>query len=87
VLQGFAIGFLGTALGTGLGLLASWILHRFQIIEIPADVYFIDRLPVSVHIGDVSVIVGASLLISLLATIYPAIQASRLEPVEAIKNG
>jgi lipoprotein-releasing system permease protein len=87
VLQGFAIGFLGTALGTGLGLLASWILHHFQIIKIPAEVYFIDRLPVSVHIGDVFVIVGTSLLISLLATIYPAIQASRLEPVEAIKNG
>jgi len=87
VLQGFAIGFLGTALGTGLGLLVSWILHRFQVIQIPADVYFIDRLPVSIHIGDVLLIVGMSLLISLLATIYPAIQASRLEPVEAIKNG
>lgn len=86
VLQGFAIGFLGTALGTGLGLLASWILHRYQIIQIPADVYFIDRLPVSVHIGDVLIIVGASLLISLIATIYPARQASRLEPVEAIKD-
>jgi lipoprotein-releasing system permease protein len=86
ILQGFAIGFLGTALGTGLGLLASWILHRYQIIEIPAEVYFVDRLPVSIHIGDLLLIVGASLLISLVATIYPALQASRLEPVEAIKD-
>lgn len=86
VLQGFAIGFLGTALGTTLGLVVSFVLHRYPIIQIPAEVYFIDRLPVSVHIGDVLIIVGASLVISLLAAIYPARQASHLEPVEAIKD-
>jgi lipoprotein-releasing system permease protein len=86
LLQGLAIGVLGTILGTGLGLLLSWILHRFQIIEIPPDIYFIDRLPVSVQPSDVLLIVGGSLLISLVATIYPALQASRLEPVEAIKH-
>jgi lipoprotein-releasing system permease protein len=86
VLQGFAIGFLGTFLGTGLGLFLSWILHRFQIIQIPPDVYFIERLPVSLNPGDVLLIIGVSLMISLLATIYPALQASRLQPVEAIKH-
>ncbi len=86
ILQGMAIGVLGTLLGTGLGLFLSWILHRFQIIQIPPDVYFIERLPVSVVPGDVLLIVGGSLLIALLATIYPALQASRLQPVEAIKH-
>jgi lipoprotein-releasing system permease protein len=86
VLQGMAIGVLGTVLGTSLGLFLSWILHRFQIIQIPPDVYFIERLPVSVNPGDVLLIIGGSLLISLLATIYPALQASRLQPVEAIKH-
>jgi lipoprotein-releasing system permease protein len=86
LLQGVAIGVLGTTLGLGLGLFLSWILHRFQIIEIPPDVYFIDRLPVSIDPLDVTLIVAGSLLIALLATIYPALQASRLQPVEAIKH-
>jgi lipoprotein-releasing system permease protein len=86
ILQGGAIGILGTGLGTGLGLLISWILHRFEIIKIPADVYFIDRLPVSIHVLDVLMIVVVSLAISFAATIYPALQASRLQPVEAIRH-
>ena len=86
LLQGFSIGVLGTVLGTGLGLLLSWILHRFEIIQIPPDVYFIDRLPISVQPSDVFLIIAGSLVISLLATIYPAYQASRLQPVEAIKH-
>lgn len=86
LLQGFSIGVLGTVLGTGLGLFFSWILHRFEIIQIPPDVYFIDRLPISVQPSDVLLIVVGSLIISLLATIYPAWQASRLQPVEAIKH-
>lgn len=86
VLQGLAIGTLGTATGTGLGLLLCWILERFEIIRIPPDVYFIDRLPVSVHADNILVIVALSLLISLVATVYPALQASRLQPVEAIRR-
>jgi lipoprotein-releasing system permease protein len=86
LLQGFAIGVLGTALGTGLGLLLSWVLDTFEIIQIPPDVYFIDRLPISVQPSDVLLIVAGSLLISLVATLYPARQASRLQPVEAIKH-
>jgi lipoprotein-releasing system permease protein len=86
VLQGFAIGVLGTFLGTSFGLILSWILDRYEIIRIPPDIYFIERLPVSVDPVDIAVIVGGSLLISLVATIYPALQASRLEPVEAIKH-
>jgi len=86
VLQGLAIGTLGTALGTALGLFLSWTLHRFEIIKIPPDVYFIDRLPVSIYVGDVAFIVVVSIVISFVATLYPAFQASRLQPVEAIRH-
>ncbi len=86
ILQGVTIGVLGTVIGTALGLFLSWILHRYEIIRIPPDVYFIDRLPVSVHVGEVLMIAGVSILISLVATIYPALQASRLQPVEAIRH-
>lgn len=86
VLQGLSIGVLGTVLGTGLGLFLSWFLDTYQPIQIPPDVYFIDRLPVATQPGDVLLIVAGSLLIALLATIYPALQASRLQPVEAIRH-
>jgi lipoprotein-releasing system permease protein len=86
LLQGMAIGILGTFLGTGLGLLASWVLNTFEVVEIPAEVYFIEQLPVAVDPYEVLLIVGSSLLVSLLATIYPALQASRLVPVEAIRH-
>ncbi|CAN5626072.1 lipoprotein-releasing ABC transporter permease subunit [soil metagenome] len=86
LLQGLSIGVLGTLLGTLFGLLLCWFLDRFQPIQIPPDVYFIERLPVAVNPTDVLLILGGSVLIALLATIYPALQASRLEPVEAIKR-
>jgi lipoprotein-releasing system permease protein len=84
--QGLAIGVLGTILGTSLGLFLSWFLDTYQPIRIPPDVYFIERLPVATQPSDLLLIVAGSLLISLLATIYPAFQASRLQPVEAIRH-
>jgi lipoprotein-releasing system permease protein len=86
MLQGLWIGIIGTALGTALGSFAAWILHRFEIIPIPPDVYFIDRLPVSLDPADVLLIVMVSIVIAFAATIYPALQASRLQPVEAIRH-
>jgi lipoprotein-releasing system permease protein len=86
LLQGLSIGVLGTILGTGLGLVLCWFLDRFQPIRIPPDVYLIDRLPVAVHPLDVAMIMGGSILIALVATIYPARQAAALEPVEAIRH-
>lgn len=86
VLQGAWIGLVGTVVGTGLGLLLCFLLDRYEIIKIPADVYFVDRLPVSLHVSDVLTIVGASVAVAFLATIYPALQAARLQPVEAIRH-
>lgn len=86
LLQGLSIGVLGTLLGTGFGLVLCWFLDTYQPISIPPDVYFIDRLPVTVNPADVVMIMAGSVLIALVATIYPALQASRLEPVEAIKR-
>lgn len=86
VLQGAWIGLVGTGVGTVLGVGLALALGRYEIIKIPPDVYFIDHLPVSLRAGDVLMIVGASILVAFLATIYPALQASRLEPVDAIRH-
>jgi lipoprotein-releasing system permease protein len=85
MMQGLLIGLAGTALGAAAGLGATGLLGRYKFISLPADVYFIDTLPVSVEAVSLAAILGASLAISFLATIYPAYQASRLTPVEAIR--
>jgi lipoprotein-releasing system permease protein len=69
-----------------LGVALSWVLGRYEIIRIPPEVYFVDRLPVSLEVTDLLVIVASSVLIAFLATIYPSLQAARLQPVEAIRH-
>jgi lipoprotein-releasing system permease protein len=84
--QGLAIGVVGTGLGTGLGLFLVWLLDTYEFIELPGDVYFLDTLPVALDPLDLVMIVALSVLVAFVATIYPARQASRLEPVEAIRH-
>ncbi|MFC1575286.1 FtsX-like permease family protein [Gemmatimonadota bacterium] len=86
VFQGVWIGAIGTSVGTALGCLLSWLMDTYEIIPIPADVYFIDHLPVALHLLDVVLIFVASVAVAFFATIYPARQASLLEPVEAIRH-
>ena len=86
MLQGAWIGVVGTFVGTLLGLALCWVLDTFEVIRIPPEVYFVDRLPVSLHAMDVVAIVGASVVVAFAATIYPSLQASRLQPVEAIRH-
>jgi lipoprotein-releasing system permease protein len=86
VLQGVWIGVIGTTVGTILGCVLSWLLDTYEIIRIPPDVYFVDRLPVALHPSDVILIFLASVAVAFAATIYPSLQASQLEPVEAIRH-
>ena len=86
MLQGVVIGTMGSLLGAAMGLLLTWLLDRYEFIKIPGDVYFIDRLPVAFDWADISVILILSMLISFVATIYPARQAARLYPLDAIRH-
>jgi lipoprotein-releasing system permease protein len=86
LVQGTLIGVVGTALGLALGLLTSVLLDKYQLIKLDPQVYFINHLPVARTPLDIGLTVGASLLIAAAATIYPAIQASRLTPVEAMRE-
>ncbi len=87
MLEGIIIGAIGTVIGLALGFLLTGILQRYEFIKLPSDVYYISTLPVKIETLDVAMIAGATMLISFLATLYPSWQASRLEPVEAIRFG
>ena len=87
MLEGLIIGVIGTVIGLALGFLLTGILKKYEFIKLPSDVYYISTLPVKIESMDVALIAGATILISFLATLYPSWQASRLEPVEAIRFG
>lgn len=86
LLQGVMIGVVGTALGLALGLITAVALDEYRLIPLNPEVYFIDHLPVARKPLDIAVTVVASLLIAAVATLYPALQASRLLPVEAMRE-
>ncbi len=84
--QGIVIGAVGTGGGVAIGLFLSLLLEKYQLISLDPSVYFIDHLPVAIEIPDVVLIVVSSLAITALATLYPAAQAARLYPVDAIRH-
>jgi len=88
VFNGMVIGTLGTLIGLGLGLIICTALKHYDIHELTGDIYyFTTRLPVKLELTDVASIIVAALVICFLATLYPARQASKLNPVDAIRYG
>ncbi len=86
VREGLLLGGTGTLLGALLGLFICWLQIRFKILSLPPDVYFISTFPVELRWPDILAVVGSALLISLLATLYPAWRAASLHPVEVIRH-
>ena len=85
VMNGMTIGAVGTAIGVSSGLILCFLQERYQIVSLDAKVYPFGALPVAVEFWDVAAIAGAAMLIVFAATLYPAWQAARLEPVETIR--
>ncbi|HZC87301.1 MAG TPA: lipoprotein-releasing ABC transporter permease subunit [Steroidobacteraceae bacterium] len=93
ITQGLVIGWLGVALGVVLGLLLAFHVDtivpflertfRFQIMD--ADVYYITAIPSEVHWRNIAAIALAALLLTAVATVYPAIRAARTAPAEALR--
>ena len=85
IYKGLMIGVAGTLMGTLLGWIGCWLLDRYEFIELPKDVFYVSTLPVKMYAENFFIVGVASVLICLLATIYPARQAARLAPVEVIR--
>lgn len=84
-LEGVLLGLIGTFWGLVGGVVLSLLLKKYQFVKLPPEIYYVDRLPVILQLSDILMIVGAAIMISYLATIYPAAKAASLEPVEALR--
>ncbi len=87
VIKGVVIGVIGTFIGVIFGFVLCKLLEKYKFIELPGDVYYITTLPVRMELLDIVLIASAAVVICFLATLYPARQASKLNPVEAIRYG
>lgn len=93
LLQGFAVGFFGILAGAAAGLLLAFHLNpvsdflerTFGISVFPSDIYYFDQIPAQVNVNDVLLIVGFAFLMCLIAGLYPAHYASKLNPIQALR--
>jgi len=85
IYEGLIIGLTGTVLGVTGGLGLCKVLSKYQFIKLPSDVYPITTLPIKVLPMDVTLVAISAALITLLATIYPSWQASKIEPAVALR--
>ena len=86
LLLGGLLAGIGAGLGTILGVTASWALDRWEVIGLPGDVYVFDHVPFDVRAVDLAAVLGLTLLLSLLFSLYAAHRAASLTPMEALRR-
>jgi len=84
LINGIWLGAVGVFFGSLVGLAGIWFLHRFGI-TLPGDVYFVETVPVLLQWGDFFLVAGISLVMALLAGLWPSWEASNLKPMEIIR--
>jgi lipoprotein-releasing system permease protein len=84
LIKGCVIGGMGTTVGIALGYAICVLIEKYHFIELP-DVFLMSTVPVRIYLSNFLLVAGSSLLICLLASLYPARQASKLDPVEIIR--
>ena len=84
LLKGLIIGIVGTTLGLLLGLLVCTLIAQYRF-ELPKDVFLISTVPVRIYLSNFMIVTVASFIVCLLASLYPARQAAKLDPVEIIR--
>ena len=85
MLQGSIIGAVGTAVGAGAGYALATLLDRYRVIRLDAEVYDLSYVPFTVDTFDFVLVIVSALAVCFGATLYPARQASRLDPAEALR--
>jgi lipoprotein-releasing system permease protein len=87
MLQGLIIGVVGTAFGAGFGWAIARVMDKYRLLHLPEDVYQVSYVPFTIQAFDFVLVIVAAIVICFVATLYPARQAARLEPAEALRYG
>jgi lipoprotein-releasing system permease protein len=85
MLQGLVIGLAGTLVGAAAGYGVVRVLDTYELIQVPMDVYQVSHVPFRLQAADAALVVASAVVICFLATIYPSLQASRLDPAQALR--
>ncbi|MGH7814051.1 MAG: FtsX-like permease family protein [Candidatus Binataceae bacterium] len=83
--EGAALGVAGTALGVGAGFAASFLIGKYHLIHLPADMFMVSAVPVRLYPLNFIAVAAASILLCVGAALYPALRARTLSPVEVIR--
>ena len=83
--QGLIINLIGTVTGLAAGLIACYFLSKYKFIDLPGQVYLLDKLPVEVQILDVVFVLVLTIVVAFVATLYPAMKAASMDAVKAIR--
>jgi lipoprotein-releasing system permease protein len=86
VLKGLIVGAFGTVAGLMLGAIGCFILSHYHFIHIQKEIYGMSTLPIAVQPLSFALVAVASMILCLIATFYPARQASRELPVEVFRG-
>jgi len=86
VIQGAIVGLLGAVAGLVLGMIAVVVANRYQLISLPADVYSISNVRLNVSLRDAVIAAATALVLSVVATLYPARAAARIRPAEMLRE-
>jgi lipoprotein-releasing system permease protein len=86
VIEGAVVGAVGAIAGVALGLLACFVGNYFKLVSLPADVYSISNVPLIARPSEMFLSALIAFALSVLATIYPARAAARMQPVEALRD-
>lgn len=87
MLEGLFIGSAGILSGLMLALFLCWVIRTFNIVQLPGDIYYLTKVPVSIQFWDVASVIGGSYFLCFLSALYPAYKASKINPVDAIRYG
>lgn len=86
-LQGVIVGVAGAILGTVIGFVVCFGQLHYKWISLPSDIYFLDALPVKMQPLDFVIVIVIAIVLSYIGSMYPARRASKLSPVDAIREG
>ena len=86
IIEGAVVGAIGAVAGVVLGLIACFVGNYFKLVSLPADVYSISNVPLIAQPGEITLAAAIAFALSVLATIYPARTASRMRPVESLRD-